>query len=91
MLDAEIVKGDLAKSEVEPDNQEEARIVEEEVGYAKILVLNREYYTALEKKFLEKDSSLKLYNDDGSLYKVKTQKDFEIEVGWWYMKNRNLL
>ncbi len=23
--------------------------------------------------------------------KVKTQKDFEIEVGWWYMKNRNLL
>lgn len=22
--------------------------------------------------------------------KVKTQKEFEIEVGWWYMKNRNL-
>ena len=22
--------------------------------------------------------------------KVKTQKEFEIEVGWWYMKNRSL-
>jgi hypothetical protein len=22
--------------------------------------------------------------------KVKSQKEFEIEVGWWYMKNRNL-
>jgi hypothetical protein len=22
--------------------------------------------------------------------KVKTQKEFEIEVGWWYMKNRDL-
>ena len=32
VLDAEVVKEDLAKSEVEPDNQEEARIVEEEVS-----------------------------------------------------------
>ena len=32
VLDAEVVKQDLAKSEVEPDNQEEARIVEEEVS-----------------------------------------------------------
>jgi len=32
VLDAEIVKEDLAKTEVEPDNQEEARIVEEEVS-----------------------------------------------------------
>lgn len=22
--------------------------------------------------------------------KVSTQKEFEIEVGWWYMKNRDL-
>lgn len=22
--------------------------------------------------------------------KVKSQKEFEIEVGWWYMKNRSL-
>lgn len=32
VLNAEVVKEDLAKSEVEPDNQEEARIVEEEVS-----------------------------------------------------------
>ena len=32
VLDAEVVKQDLANSEVEPDNQEEARIVEEEVS-----------------------------------------------------------
>jgi len=32
VLDAEVVKEDLAKSEIEPDNQEEARIVEEEVS-----------------------------------------------------------
>ena len=32
VLDAEVVKQDLAKSEIEPDNQEEARIVEEEVS-----------------------------------------------------------
>lgn len=32
VLDAEVVKEDLAKSEVEPDNQEEARIVKEEVS-----------------------------------------------------------
>ena len=32
VLDAEVVKDDLAKSKVEPDNQEEARIVEEEVS-----------------------------------------------------------
>ena len=32
VLNAEVVKHDLANSEVEPDNQEEARIVEEEVS-----------------------------------------------------------
>ena len=32
VLNAEVVKEDLAKSEVEPDNQEEARIVEEELS-----------------------------------------------------------
>lgn len=32
VLDAEVVKHDLANSEVEPDNQEEARIVTEEVS-----------------------------------------------------------
>ena len=31
MLNAEVVKDDLAKSEVKPENQEEAKIVEEEV------------------------------------------------------------
>ena len=31
-LNAEVIKHDLANSEVEPDNQEEARIVEEEVS-----------------------------------------------------------
>lgn len=32
VLNAEVVKEDLAKSKIEPDNQEEARIVEEEVS-----------------------------------------------------------
>ena len=32
VLNAEVIKHDLANSEVEPDNQEEARIVEEEVS-----------------------------------------------------------
>ncbi|MBQ2836205.1 MAG: zinc-ribbon domain-containing protein [Clostridia bacterium] len=32
VLNAEVVKHDLANSEIEPDNQEEARIVEEEVS-----------------------------------------------------------
>lgn len=32
VLNAEVVKEDLDKSEIEPDNQEEARIVEEEVS-----------------------------------------------------------
>ena len=32
VLNAEVVKQDLANSEIEPDNQEEARIVEEEVS-----------------------------------------------------------
>ena len=32
VLNAEVVKDDLAKSEIEPDNKEEARIVEEEVS-----------------------------------------------------------
>ena len=53
------------------------KIVEEEVGYARILVLNEEYYTALEKKFLEKDSSLKVKESDGSKYVVETQDDLD--------------
>ena len=53
------------------------KIVEEEVGYARILVLNEEYYTALEKKFLEKDSSLKVKEADGSKYVVKTQNELD--------------
>ncbi len=32
VLNAEVIKHDLANSEIEPDNQEEARIVEEEVS-----------------------------------------------------------
>lgn len=63
---------------IEPDpnastNESEAingRIVEEEVGYAKILVLNKEYYTALEKKMLAYDSSL-------SLDEITTQDELE--------------
>ena len=51
------------------------RIVEEEVGYARILVLNEEYYTALEKKLLEKDNSLKVKESDGSKYVIKTQDE----------------
>ena len=53
------------------------KIVEEEVGYARILVLNEEYYTALEKKFLEKDSSLKVKESDGSKYVIKTQDELD--------------
>ena len=53
------------------------KIVEEEVGYARILVLNEEYYTALEKKFLEKDSSLKVKEADGSKYTIKTQDELD--------------
>ena len=36
VLNAEVIKHDLANSEVEPDNQEEARIVEEEVSGEKV-------------------------------------------------------
>ena len=46
------------------------RIVEEEVGYAKILVLNKEYYDALEKKVLAYDSSI-------SLEEVTTQDELD--------------
>ena len=82
MLNAEVVKQDLANSEVEQDNKEEARIVEEEVSGEAVEQMPQEENTA-EAQETEKLAEENVAENDlervTEIMAVETQEDSKNE------------
>ena len=76
VLNAEVIKHDLANSEVEPDNQEEARIVEEEVSGEEVEQTEQTPENASEQKNIETENNLERVTE---IMAVETQEEAKKE------------